>query len=116
MTLINETELKNGIGKLIAKRRKALKLSQEELAEKLEIKVRTLSKLENGHAFLSAKTLCKLCDFFQVSPKSFFDFENDIDNDKLKLNDIVEKLNSGGPEKINFYYDLINFVDSKYHG
>lgn len=112
----NENKLKEEIGKLVAARRKAANLSQEVLAEKLDIKVRTLSKIENGHTFLSAKTLCKLCDFFNLSPKSFFDFENIKNVDERKLNEIIDKLRSGGNEKISFYYDLINLVDGKYNG
>ena len=76
MKRIEEAELKQQIGKLIVARRKAKKLSQEALAEKLQIKVRTLSKIENGHAFLSASTLCKLCNEFKLSPKSFIVVDN----------------------------------------
>ena len=116
MKRIEEAELKQQIGKLIVARRKAKKLSQEALAEKLQIKVRTLSKIENGHAFLSASTLCKLCNEFKLSPKSFFDFENSVNTDAGKISDVIDKLSSGGKDKIDFYYEIIKLVDSKYNG
>lgn len=116
MALINEEKLKIEVGKLITARRKAVGISQEELAEKLGIKVRTLSKLENGHAFISARTLCKLCEFFELSPKAFFDFEMTKNTDIRKLNDIIEKLSLCDSENISFYYNLINLIDKKYNG
>lgn len=115
MSTYDEIEIKKEIGKIVAEKRKAAKLSQEFLAEKLKIKVRTLSKIENGHTFLSAKTLCKLCDYFNLPPKFFFDFDNTANIDERKLNEIIDKLRLGGNHKIDFYYELINLVDNKYN-
>jgi transcriptional regulator with XRE-family HTH domain len=114
MVNMDEETLKKSIGKLIVVRRKLLRLSQEKLAEMLEIKTRTLSKIENGHTFLSAKILCKLCEIFKITPKAFFDMENSENIDEAKLNEIIEKLRCGGNDKINLYYEIINLIDRKY--
>lgn len=116
MQLLNGEILKNRLGKLIAGKRKAYNWSQEFLAEKLGIHVRTLGKIENGHAFVTAETLCKLSEVFKCPVKSFFDIEDELNVDKQKLNTIIEKLCSGGDEKIDYYFDVINVIDKKYNG
>lgn len=52
--------------------RKLHNLTQEELAEKLEIIPTHLSRIENGKSFVTAELLDALCVIFNVSPASFF--------------------------------------------
>ena len=113
MQKFSEEFIKKAVGKIILDRRKALKISQESLAEKLDINIRTMSNIENGHTFISSKTLSKLCEVFNLSPKTFFDINNDYNNNSIKLNEITDKLLTGGQKKIDFYYDLVNLVDNK---
>jgi len=116
MQKINENILKTKFGELVVKHRKRLYLSQEALAERLNIHVRTLGKIENGHSFVSADTLCKLSEIFNVPIKALLDFDSNSDINEQKLNTIIEKLRSGGNEKIDYYYDVINIIDRKYGG
>ena len=116
MQKFSEEFIKKAVGKIILYRRKALKISQESLAEKLDINIRTMSNIENGHTFISAKTLSKLCEVFNLSPKTFFDIATDVNDNNIKLNEITDKLLTGGQKKIDFYYDLINLVDNKDNG
>ena len=116
MQKFSEEFIKKVVGKIILDRRKALKISQESLAEKLDINIRTMSNIENGHTFISAKTLSKLCEVFNLSPKTFFDIATDVNDYNIKLNEITDKLLTGGQKKIDFYYDLINLVDNKDNG
>lgn len=60
------------MGKLILEKRKSMKVSQEALAEKLDIHVRTVGKLESGRSFVSAENLCKLSKLFKMPVKAFF--------------------------------------------
>ena len=83
------------------------------VAEKMNVHVRTISKIENGHSFVSAETLCKLCQFFNLPPKSFFDIDKISDRRNKKLNELIDKLKTSDKEKIEFYYNLINLVDEK---
>lgn len=57
----------NKIGKFIMIERKAKKLTQAKLAEKLFISEKTVSKWENGNGIPDTSTLSKLCEIFQVS-------------------------------------------------
>lgn len=57
----------NKIGKFIATERKAQKLTQAKLAEKLFISEKTISKWENGNGIPDTNSLPKLCKIFNVS-------------------------------------------------
>ena len=105
-----ETELKKEAGKLLNQRRKELGLSQEKLAENLGIEVKTLSKIENGYTLFSAKTLCALCKFFNLPPKSFFDFNNSETVNERKINEILYKIKESGEENLDTYYALVNMI------
>lgn len=52
--------------------RKLHKITQEELAEKLDIIPTHLSRIENGKSFVTAELLDALCIIFNISPASFF--------------------------------------------
>lgn len=111
---IDEAKLKKDMGKLILRQRKSLGFSQEYLAQITGITVRTLSSIENGRSFISMDALCQVCKFFKIPPRAFFDFDS-ADVNEQKLNTILEKLRAGGDEKIDFYYNIINLIDTKYH-
>lgn len=114
MVRYDEQILKYRMGELVARKRKALGLSQEEFAEKLGVHIRTLSKIENGHTYASAETLCKFCEFFNLPPKAFFKIDEKISVNEQKLNTLMEMIRSGGDEKIDFYFQILNIIDTKY--
>lgn len=114
MLILDEQELKNKVGKLISNKRKSLKISQEKLAEQLGVKLRTISKIENGHSFPSAKTLCKLSEVFSLPIKSFFDFETRKTKSEQDLEDVFDRIRSGGKKKIEYYCSIINTIEKKY--
>lgn len=116
MLIFDEQELKKCIGKIISDKRKSMKLSQEKLAEQLGIKLRTISKIENGHSFPSSKTLCKLSEVFGLPLKAFFDFDKrkKVSKSEQRLDDIFEKIRSGGNAKIEYYTEIFNSIEKKY--
>ena len=57
----------NKIGVFIAMERKAKKLTQAKLAEKLFVSEKTISKWENGNGIPDTNSLPKLCQIFDVS-------------------------------------------------
>ncbi len=61
-----EAQLRN-ISILVQNRRKEMGLTQEELAEKLEIAVLTLQSIEQGWRFPSLPTLFYLCKVIGIS-------------------------------------------------
>ena len=56
-------------GRLIAEGRKRLGLSQEALAEKMDVSRQAVAKWENGQAFPTAERLTRLCRVLEVTPE-----------------------------------------------
>ena len=74
------------IGRFIQKRRKEKKLTQSELAEKLNITDRSVSKWENGICLPDAGTMPKLCKILNISINDLFSGEIvDMKNNEKKL-------------------------------
>lgn len=63
------------LGKNIQNARKILKLSQNALAEKLNISREHLAKIETAKRGISIKLLFKISDVLSVPEKDLFDFE-----------------------------------------
>lgn len=86
----------NKIGNFIMAERKAKKLTQAKLAQKLFISEKTVSKWENGNGIPDTTMLPKLCEIFNVSLNELLSGErgvvknNNQENDPLLLNMIKE--------------------------
>ena len=71
------------IGTFIMNERKAKKLTQAKLAEKLFVSEKTISKWENGKGLPETSSLPKLCEILGVSLNELLNGEKNIlDNDK----------------------------------
>ena len=80
----------NKIGEFITTERKAKKLTQAKLAEKVFVSEKTVSKWENGNGVPDANSLIKLCEVFNVSLNELLNgtrmvVENKEQNEKLLL-------------------------------
>ena len=60
------------IGKFIAERRKAKKITQEGLAEMLDISDRAISKWERGLSFPNVDNIPRLCEILEISVSELF--------------------------------------------
>ena len=67
-------------------------LTQENLAEKINLSAKSLSQIELGNNFVSAETLNDLCEALEISPKNLFDFDETIDNSGVWVKEINEKI------------------------
>ena len=81
-------------------------LSQEQLAEKIEMNVRSLSFIECGTNFVTAKTLEKICKILEISPKQLFDFDYPAKQTQDVKNEITGLINSNN-EKLNDIYKIL---------
>lgn len=79
----------NSIGEKIKTLRKEKKLTQKELANKIDIAPSTITKYENNQLEPNLEILKKICIIFNIS-----------------LSDLFNETNSN--DKINFLYDLSN--------
>ena len=78
------------IGKFIAKSRKEQNLTQEELAEKLNITYKAVSKWECGNSLPDASIMLDLCNILKINVNDLLSGEK-VDNDKY-VNNAEENL------------------------
>lgn len=85
--------MKQLLGKRIREIRMQRQLTQEQLAEKIGIGERNLSKIECGTNFVSATTLDKIVKALEVSPKELFDFEH-LQKDSIKKEELIKSISN----------------------
>lgn len=81
---MDELEFKKFFGKRIKELRLKNGLTQEQLAELIEVGERNLSKIECGNVFVKAKTIAKLIEALKIEPKELFEFSQYQKKDILK--------------------------------
>ena len=62
-----KTEDLKEIGVRIAERRKELKLTQEQTAERMNVSIQMISNIERGNKAIKIENLLKLCDILKTS-------------------------------------------------
>jgi len=101
--------IKELLGKRLKAIREAHNLTQENLAEKLNMSSMSLSKVERGLNFISPNLLEKLCKFYNVEPDYFFKFNTSVvNNDFEKLDSIIKKLKSLDSTDLSYVCKFIN--------
>lgn len=94
------------LGKRIKELRKEAGLTQEKLAELIDIETTSLSGIESGRHFPSLPTIEKIANKLNVELKALFDFSHLKSIDKMK-EEIVENIDKISDEKIKFIYKFI---------
>lgn len=102
--------IKQLIGLRIKELRKAKHLSQEKLAEMLDISQNALSYIEMGENFFTSETLEKLATALDVQPNEIFSFQH-LDKKENLLNEIVQMLEKN-PNKIQEIYKITKAITS----
>ena len=97
--------IKKNIGKRIKELRKKSKLSQEQLAEIINVAQNTLSEIENGNNFFTADTLEKIITSLEIEPEELFNFSHYKEQDEL-LQEINTMLTQN-PDKITDVYKIV---------
>lgn len=105
-----KNELQTKLGLRIKTLRKIAGMSQETLAEKLDIATSTLSNIERGNAFMTSNTLEKISTIFGLDYSELFDFSAETDCEKLYDN-ILTRLNlARNNPKLLAYLDTITRI------
>ncbi len=96
------------LGEKIKKYRKIKGFSQEQLAEKIGIATNTLSSIERGNAFMTAQTLEKIIEIFNVKPQDIFTFVDNI-SEEDKYSYILKKLDfiKTDSDKLQIIYNIM---------
>ncbi|MCL2806175.1 MAG: helix-turn-helix domain-containing protein [Treponema sp.] len=104
--------IKTVLGANIKYYRKKLRLSQEQLAEKLEITPKHLSTIETGATFVSAELLEKFSGHLRVSASTLFYSIDDIQNDDNMLSKIDHIINEECEKASNMIKMQIRYLSS----
>ena len=88
------------IGKFIAERRKAIKLTQVQLAEKIMVSEKTISKWECGNGFPDTTLMLPLCEVLEISANELLcgkklsneEYKNSAEKNIVALKSSNEKL------------------------
>jgi len=103
-------DIKKQLGNRIREIRINCSLTQEALAEKVNLSAKSLSQIELGNNFVSAETLDSLCEALKISPKALFDFENPDTNKEDYINEIVKRLENN-PALLKTIYKIVMALD-----
>lgn len=102
-------DLKIRFGERVKAIRKKKNLSQEQLAEKIDIAVTNMGKIEHGESFVTSSTLQKLADVLGVKVQDFFVFDTFVSVDEMKDELNFENMTDEEIRKLyKFYKVFIN--------
>ena len=97
------------MGLRIAQRRKELRLTQEQLAEKMGVSLQTVSCIELGKKGVRPENLANLCVFLNVTA----DYILYGKRDERQMNDLITKLSELPPEEYRAVQNLIDLLHRK---
>lgn len=97
------------MGSRIAKRRKELHLTQEQLAEKMGLSLQSISCIELGKKAVRPENLANLCIYLDVTS----DYILYGKRNEKQMKDTVAKLAALPPEAYRTVQDLINLLYDK---
>jgi len=106
---VGDTEFLKDMGQRIMFRRKALRLTQEELAEKLGVSTQMISNLELGKKAIRPENLARVCDVLGLSAN----FVLTGTNTKTAVDAVAEKLVQLTAEELQMVSDMIDYMNNK---
>lgn len=107
--MTDSENIKKIVGTNVKKLRTAKKLTQEKLAEYIDMQVQSITFIETGRMFISSEALAALSNYFNVEPSFFFKVGN-IEPTEKELNikqDINKLLSSCDYDKLVSIYNII---------
>ena len=101
---------KTNIGKIIQKLRKDKNLTQEELAEKIDLSTNYLSKVERGLSVLNVEAFLKMAGVLDFTLDDFgVSTDTKIDETKKEL---INRILSSSEKEIKAYIKLLDTMHS----
>ena len=97
------------IGQRIKQARLAKNLTQEDLAEKIDISVAFLSRVERGNSHINLKRLNQLCRLLDVSEGYILNGASSNSNNYLEQ-EFAQLLKSCSPEKQKLIYNVAKTI------
>jgi len=95
--MINTNELENTLGKRVAQLRAIKGVSARDMSLSIGQGEAYIHNIENQKTMPSMRGLFYICEYFNIAPKDFFDFDS---ANPEQLNDIIKDLKSLPPEQL----------------
>ena len=106
---MGDNEFLKAMGQRILVRRRALRMTQEELAERLGVSAQMISNLELGKKAIRPENLAKVCEVLELSA----DFVLTGTNTKTAVDAVAEKLTQLTAEELQMVSDMIDYMNNK---
>ena len=106
---MGDNEFLKTMGRRSRVRRKAQRMTQEELAEKLGVSTQMISNLELGKKAIRPENLARVCDVLGLSA----DFVLTGTNTKTAVDAVAEKLTRLTAEELQMVSDMIDYMNNK---
>lgn len=104
-----KSEMDRVFGSILKEYRNKYNLTQAELAEKLDISEKYVSRIETGNGGISKETLAKYMNILGISPNTMY--KEFINNPKIKTEiEISEKITELSADKLNVILEMINLI------
>lgn len=98
------------IGERLKKARLSKDFTQEDVAEKMDLSVAFLSRIERGTAFINLKRLDELCDILGFSKGYILDGTSNINVSSYLDAEFFELLKNCPAEKHRIIYDISKII------
>lgn len=98
------------MGQRIMTRRKSLRFTQEELAEKIDVSTQMISNLELGKKAIRPENLAKVCRVLDISADYIL---TGVNTNNQEINIIAEKLMKLSNKEFEIVSDLIDYMEDK---
>ncbi len=106
---MGDTDFLKEMGQRIMVRRKSLRMTQEELADKLGVSAQMISNLELGKKAIRPENLARVCEVLGLSA----DFVLTGTNTKTAVDAVAEKLVQLTAEELQMVSDMIDYMNKK---
>ena len=106
---MGDTDFLKEMGQRIMVRRKSLRMTQEEMAEKLGVSAQMISNLELGKKAIRPENLARVCDVLGLSA----DFILTGTNTKTAVDAVAEKLTQLTAAELQMVSDMIDYMNNK---
>lgn len=101
--------IKELVGARLKELRKNKGFSQAEIAEKVSLDSKHISRLETGKTFPYPETLEALAKALDVPIKEFFEFEH-LQEQEVSIRTVQELIEGAGEEKLRLIYKVVKAI------
>lgn len=111
MDSVSKSDIDKVFGKILREFRIKSRLTQEQLAEKLGISLKYISRIENGNNGIKTQTLIKYLNILGINPNILY--SEFITNEEIQKDVLLsKKINSLSDEKKAFVSSIIDLLNN----